>query len=88
MKKTIRCPKCDHTHILNIAYVADQTKEGTEQPAKLALRFDMTKRKIEGAGDLEARVCQQCGYTELYVRNPASIPVDGVYVSEEVAPEP
>lgn len=88
MKQSLRCPKCEHNHILSIAYVADKTAEGADQPAKLALRFDMTSRKLEGAGDLEAVVCKQCGYAELYVKKPESIPVDGVYVTEVVGPEP
>jgi len=35
---------------------------------------------VLGAGLLEAIVCRACGYTELYTRDPASIPVDGTVV--------
>jgi predicted nucleic-acid-binding Zn-ribbon protein len=87
MKTTARCPKCHHNHILNVTYVADRGRDGEDQPAKLALRLDLTTRRIEGVGDLQAAVCKQCGYTELYVKSPAAIPVDGVYVSETVGPE-
>ncbi len=34
---------------------------------------------------MSAAVCRKCGYTELYVKDPASIPVDGVRVREAVA---
>lgn len=86
MKTTSICPKCGHNHILHIAYVADRARDGEDQPAKLALRLDLTTRRIEGTGDLEATVCKQCGYTEFYVKSPASIPVDDVYVRETVGP--
>jgi hypothetical protein len=39
-------------------------------------------------GLVEAFVCKRCGYTELYTREPDSIPIDGHYVREVRGPEP
>lgn len=36
------------------------------------------------AGALEAGVCRSCGYTEFYVKDPGTIPVDGKHVREVV----
>jgi len=44
------------------------------------------KSEVMTAGLVEAFVCRGCGYTELYTRDPAEIPVDGVIV-REVTPE-
>jgi len=38
-------------------------------------------------GAIEAAVCRNCGYMELYVKDPNTIPVDGVSVREIVGPE-
>ena len=37
---------------------------------------------IESEGELEAWTCPSCGFTELYVREPGTIPVDGTYVRQ------
>lgn len=39
------------------------------------------------AGLVQAYICKKCGYTELYTRDPQSIPVDGTIVQELVGPE-
>lgn len=39
------------------------------------------------AGFVEAYVCRQCGFVELYVKDPESIPTDGEIVRELVGPE-
>lgn len=39
------------------------------------------------AGLVEAYVCKACGFTELYTRDPESIPADGEIVRELVGPE-
>jgi hypothetical protein len=36
---------------------------------------------------LSTAVYRRCGFTELYTKNPAEIPVDGNYVREVVGPE-
>ena len=34
----------------------------------------------EGSGELEAAACRSCGYVETYLKDPASVPVDGELV--------
>lgn len=93
MKQTLRCPKCNHNRILYIAVVADLGDHSAPRPAKVAftggtqiLGMTATSSK-DTAGELEAGVCKSCGYTEYYVKDPGSIPIDGQYVREVVGPE-
>ena len=45
--------------------------------------------KVQAAGLVQAYVCRECGYTELYTQDPKSIPVDGDTVIEiEVSGQP
>lgn len=48
----------------------------------------LSDKNLERAGEVEAAVCKRCGYTELYVRDPEEIPVDGNHVREAVGPTP
>ncbi len=96
MKNTHRCPKCQHDRILYIANVADRYGEHLNSDASVPMKIahytkDVGKvlgfalTRSERAGELEAGVCPRCGYTELYVKQPADIIVDGVNVRELVA---
>lgn len=89
MKQTLRCPKCGHNRILYIAQVADSDGEGDDQPMRVALvsRHGPVGDVLRGTGELEAGVCRACGYTELYVKDPGAIPIDGQRVREIVGPE-
>jgi predicted nucleic-acid-binding Zn-ribbon protein len=86
------CPKCEHNHILWVSNVPDKDDHGI-RPAHIATVFVRTTAilKIDeytAVGTLSAAVCRACGYTELYTRNPESIPIDGKSVTELVGPEP
>jgi predicted nucleic-acid-binding Zn-ribbon protein len=87
MRKTGICPKCEHQHTLLVDAVADVGEFATEvRPLHVAMistgeRF-FGGDKLGAVGKLSAVVCKACGYTELYVQNPGSIPVDGEYVRE------
>lgn len=97
MKRTHRCPKCAHNRILYIAQVADlddRKSSSHASPMKLARIekelgsvFGGQTSSIDVAGEIEAGMCRSCGYVELYVKDPASIPVDGRLVRELVGPE-
>jgi len=97
MKYSMRCPKCSHNHILYVALVADHRGGGAgggTSPAKLAYTarelanpLGLRVVQTESFGELEAGVCRRCGYVEYYVKDPASIPIDGFYVRELVGPE-
>jgi predicted nucleic-acid-binding Zn-ribbon protein len=87
MRKTGICPKCEHQHTLLVATVADMGEFATEVRPLHVARISMGQRmfggeKLAAVGELSAVVCKACGYTELYVQNPGSIPVDGKYVRE------
>ena len=97
MKRTHRCPKCNHGCILHIVTIADHFGRPNETghvsvPMKVAryVRPQQTLLgtavvEVERAGELEAGVCPQCGYTEFYTRDPSQIVVDGTNVREFVA---
>ena len=91
MKNTLRCPKCAHNHILYVSQVADTMGGGTHggvAPWKLVMVPRSPGSKYAHTyGELEAGVCRACGYTEFYIKDPASIPVDGYNVREVVGPE-
>ena len=104
MRKTTRCPKCQHNHILFLTQVADRYDSGgadsnalKKGPLKFssAWRIGLMPAPNAGiftlrpmtAGVVQAYVCKACGYTELYTRDPGSIPVDGEIVQELVGPE-
>ena len=83
MKQTMRCPKCQHNRILYIAEIADQMQRAANPYVKAKLAHI---GRGYAAGELEAGVCRSCGYTELYVKDPGSIPIDGQFVREIVGP--
>lgn len=68
------CPKCQSAKIIpdvrildrNYSVVGDLSVEIYENPDALLFK---------GAhnGKLQARICGQCGYTELYLENPAQL---------------
>lgn len=98
MKTSHRCPKCQCGRILYIATVADRYGEHLNQDASVPMKiahytkdagrlFGMAVSRTERAGELEAGVCPQCGYTELYTKDPGNIIVDGTNVRELVAPD-
>ena len=73
----------------------DQRREavgaGHYSPLRVARIPDQPDRFFGGAtqraaGLVEAFVCRQCGFTELYTRSAEQIPVDGDLVRELVAP--
>jgi len=96
MKTTHRCPKCQHDRILYIAHVADRYGSHPNAEASVPMKIAHYTKDVatllgvaltrsERAGELEAGVCPRCGYTELYVKQPQDIIVDGVNVRELVA---
>lgn len=84
------CPRCDHNRILIIAQVPEVAGTGTTIPMTIATvvtgKTFMGDDKHGRSGELSAAVCRSCGYTELYVIDPAAIPVDGRMVREVNGP--
>ncbi|MBA3820023.1 MAG: hypothetical protein H0X17_14100 [Deltaproteobacteria bacterium] len=91
MRKTGICPKCSHNGILVVGAVPDIGRNDFDiQEMYLAIVFTGTgffgDDKLARQGKLSAVVCQSCGFTELYVVDPASIRPDGTYVRELTGP--
>ena len=78
MRTTHTCPKCRHRRLLSIAAVADDGSLG----GLLIAKVPHGRGSFRGAGNASAMVCKGCGYAEIYVFEPESIPVDGQYVVE------
>lgn len=72
MKRRGLCPKCEGS-VIYVPRVAE-SHDGRPEPMRLvALAHDPSA----SVGDLEAGVCRECGFVELYVKNPEAIPLDG-----------
>lgn len=88
MRQTHVCPKCRNDHLLLVAAVPDTGESADPLPMKVAFaaakKGFFSDNTLERVGHLEAVVCRRCGYTELYTRDPESIPVDGKNVREVV----
>ena len=76
MRRSHRCPKCDHHEVLYVPEVRDSDHD------RLAMAGRTSLWTSEEQGGFEAYMCRACGYTELYTRDPEAIPVDGTLVRE------
>lgn len=89
MRTTHTCPRCQHDRVLLIDEVSERGDMNALRPLSIATavvgKTFMGDEKLGLVGEISAAVCRKCGYTELYVKDPASIPVDGVRVREAVA---
>jgi len=88
MKKTFRCPKCNHNHVLYVSIVPDKGGSEMTRPANIsqvAVKAGLLGgTRMEEVGSLSAMVCRQCGFAEFYVADPSSIPIDNKFVHEFV----
>lgn len=84
MRDQRQCPKCSAKRILRVSRIEDKAPGG--KGAVLAVR-SRVRDGDEGLGEwvnigvFEAIVCARCGFTELYIQSPETIPVDGRIVS-------
>lgn len=83
MKRDLRCPRCEGRRLLHVREVASQWGEhgGNYDLWKLARNAPSRANGKNASGSVEAWVCKQCGYTELYT-DPSELIVDGVKVVE------
>ena len=80
MKKTLQCPKCSERRILEISRVKD--KAPGEGGGVLSILSHVKEDGLglgewENEGVFRAFVCASCGFTEWYVDNPETLPIDG-----------
>jgi predicted nucleic-acid-binding Zn-ribbon protein len=90
MRTSSLCPKCGHNEILHTTIPDNAGQFGLSN-----MRVAMTapRRTFLGAsqapvGELYASVCRRCGFCELYVHRPETIPVDGKWVTRTVGQKP
>jgi ribosomal protein S27AE len=74
MKSKATCPKCGSARIIQQVHVMDRSDSGA---GSLSLRRGARALggwlKLPRSFPLDAWVCGACGYTELYVREPAEL---------------
>ena len=81
MRKTKACPKCACKKLVVIDRVAESSDSGV---TSLAIRHEgysfMGNEKLRSVGKLEAVMCSECGYTELYCVDPKAVEPDGKFI--------
>jgi predicted nucleic-acid-binding Zn-ribbon protein len=70
MRRSHRCPKCDHHEVLYAPEVRDSNYDRLAMAGRISLYSKWTS---EEQGGFEAYMCRACGYTELYVREPQKL---------------
>ncbi len=91
MKNTYLCPKCGFHRVLEIMEVAESSMKagGGHGYSKVIVCAELAKVEdlIHGSkyssaeGELEAWSCPRCGFSELYVKHPGSIPENSKHVA-------
>jgi predicted nucleic-acid-binding Zn-ribbon protein len=70
MRRSHRCPKCDHPEVLHAPEVRDSNYDSLALAGRYSAYSKWTR---EEQGGLEAYMCMECGYTEFYVREPRKV---------------
>jgi len=86
MKRDRRCPKCGHGTVLWIKRALPRLgPDGFIGGLAFVQRFDAGwgLHTSTTVGEVEAYVCESCGFIELYATSP--IPVDGEFVERLTA---
>ena len=75
MTTDLSCPKCGSTKIVPRARVIDRGHAGLDYGNVQvgAARRPYKLFKLQEKADVHARVCGACGFTEMFVDDPASI---------------
>ncbi len=76
MRRTHTCPKCNHGEILFVPQIADRDDDDTVRP--LVVHVVHLDYKDLEMGSLQAYICRGCGFTELYTKDAAQLPVDKI----------
>lgn len=76
----LKCSKCSSACVIPRVFVVDEspaTSDGipTDNPLRVRIEGNPSAwiRKDRLYGELTARICGDCGYTELYVDNPSEL---------------
>ena len=86
MRTTHTCPKCKHQEVLFLPQIADRDDDDNVKPLSAhVVHFDW-KDDVE-MGRLQAYVCRSCGYTELYTKEAANLPLAKLPGAKLLTPE-
>jgi predicted nucleic-acid-binding Zn-ribbon protein len=73
MRTTHTCPKCSHKEVIFLPQIADRDDDDDVKPLSAhVVHFDW-KDDVE-VGRMQAYVCHNCGYTELYTNEARQLP--------------
>jgi len=75
MRNSVRCPKCDGQSILHASGIEDRSTHAKD--AVLSIKGDEPFTVFGSwshVGVIEAYICENCGFTEWYTRDPDKIP--------------
>jgi predicted nucleic-acid-binding Zn-ribbon protein len=93
MKRSLTCPKCQHRKLWVVPQVDLARQIEVALPADIAERFGkgpggrpLTARKEDDVHGLEAYVCAQCGYSEMWATSLEYIAKVGALVDGEAGP--
>ena len=77
MRTNHRCPKCKHEEILFVPQLADRDDAFHVKPLVVhVVEFDW--RADMEFGRIQAYICRNCGYTELFTAGADKLPVDKI----------
>jgi predicted nucleic-acid-binding Zn-ribbon protein len=94
MKRSMTCPKCQHRKLWVVPEVALARNISVPLPTDIAEMFakkapagtPMTARKEDNVHGLEAYVCAQCGYSEMWATSLEYVAKVGTFVDGEAGP--
>ena len=77
MRTNHRCPKCKHDEILFVPQLADRDDAFHVKPLVVhVVEFDW--RADMEFGRIQAYICRDCGYTELYTVGAEKLPANKI----------
>jgi predicted nucleic-acid-binding Zn-ribbon protein len=82
MKEKHVCPRCRNNEVLYVKEVNDEMDSHSRNWRIARVKYIEEgifgqKRRVNMVGRVEAYICRRCGYTELYTKDPESLPIDG-----------
>ena len=86
MRATHACPKCKNQVVLFLPQIADRDDDDNVRPLSAHVVHYAWKDDVE-VGKLQAYVCAECGYTELYTKEARQIPWEKIPGAKRLTPQ-
>lgn len=81
MKNTKKCLKCGSGSLLAIKAICSEKNSARQLAGLMEISGSVAGLTLGvRKGKLEMIACSECGYAELYIKNPEEIDIDGVIV--------